>query len=199
MVSRMSNQEKGWAMMGKGSPRLTGASLSHIDGLHGIDGQGCYDEHGYICWDRSNDPQCENAYPNDRRCVPKPTPYPNLTKCRCATSFPSLVGVGATFNRSVFSSVGEVLSDEARALHNMGVHGSGLLFWTPDINLARNVLWGRNVCLTLFVSQSQSSLNLNLNLIIDLLCLKLAARDPRRRSIVEASIIRFYSVLFCSR
>eukprot|EP01052_Picozoa_sp_SAG31_P024024 SAG31_NODE_2018_length_6661_cov_2.339531_3_plen_422_part_00 len=156
MVSRMSNQEKGWAMMGKGAPRLTSASLSHIDGLHGIDGYGCYDQHGTICWDRSNDPQCENAYPHDRRCVPKPTPYPNLTECRCATSFPSLVGVGATFNRSVFSSIGEVLSDEARALHNMAVHGSGLLFWTPDINLARNVLWGRNVSLTLCLHLSPS-------------------------------------------
>jgi hypothetical protein len=145
MVSRMSNQEKGYSLTDDMAvTRLTGVTLRHIDGLHGIDGAGCYDRHASVCWDRSDDPQCENEAWKGTKCVPKSRPYPNLTECRCATSFPSLVGVGATFNRSVFSSVGRVLSDEARAMHNMKLRQANLFFWTPDINLARNVLWGRN-------------------------------------------------------
>jgi hypothetical protein len=153
MVSRMSNQEKGYTLTDHmGVTRLTDVRLMHIDGLHGIDGLGCWDKDNNICWDRTNTAECANRL-WDSKCVEKPgyvpggrlpTNYPNLTECRCATSFPSLVGVGASFNRSVFSSVGRVLSDEARAMFNMKVRESGLFFWTPDINLARNVLWGRN-------------------------------------------------------
>jgi hypothetical protein len=41
---------------------------------------------------------------------------------------PSLVGVGATFNRSVFSSVGRALSNEARSMHNMKLRAANLFF-----------------------------------------------------------------------
>ena len=60
----------------------------------------------------------------------------------CATSFPHGLLLGATFNRSLWRSVGEAISYEARALGNQGVWGSGFS-WSPDINLFRDPRWGR--------------------------------------------------------
>ena len=59
----------------------------------------------------------------------------------CPTSFPHALGLGATFNRSLWSRVASSISTEARALHNQGV--TGLAFWAPDINLFRDPRWGR--------------------------------------------------------
>lgn len=68
----------------------------------------------------------------------------NTSQCRCATSFPSLVGVGASFNQSLFSAMGDAMSDEARAFFNILDGNTNLVFWAPSVNLARNPLWGRN-------------------------------------------------------
>jgi hypothetical protein len=55
----------------------------------------------------------------------------------CATSFPHLTAVGATFNRSLFRSLGNVVGSEARGMK------AQLNVWGPDINLARDPRWGR--------------------------------------------------------
>ena len=44
---------------------------------------------------------------------------PDTRVCKCATSFPSLVGIGATFNRSLFKQMGDVMGDEARAYYTV--------------------------------------------------------------------------------
>lgn len=69
---------------------------------------------------------------------------PDTTECRCATSFPSLVGIGASFNQSLFAAMGDVMGDEAQAFFNVLDGNTNMLFWAPSINMARNPLWGRN-------------------------------------------------------
>ena len=59
----------------------------------------------------------------------------------CATSFPHALGLGATFNRSLWTMVGQTIATEGRALNNQGK--SGLSMWAPDINLFRDPRWGR--------------------------------------------------------
>eukprot|EP01060_Flectonema_neradi_P013688 TRINITY_DN2042_c0_g1_i8.p1 TRINITY_DN2042_c0_g1~~TRINITY_DN2042_c0_g1_i8.p1 ORF type:complete len:748 (+),score=167.28 TRINITY_DN2042_c0_g1_i8:56-2299(+) len=59
----------------------------------------------------------------------------------CATSFPQVITTGATFNKSLWNSIGRVVSDEARAMNNVG--HAGLTFWAPNINLIRDPRWGR--------------------------------------------------------
>jgi beta-glucosidase-like glycosyl hydrolase len=54
------------------------------------------------------------------------------------------VGLGATFNQSLFHAMGEVISEEARAYFNVAEGNTNIIFWAPNINLARNLLWGRN-------------------------------------------------------
>ena len=63
------------------------------------------------------------------------------TSTGCATSFPHALGLGATFNRSLWTEVATIISTEARALYNQGL--IGLSFWAPDINLFRDPRWGR--------------------------------------------------------
>ena len=59
----------------------------------------------------------------------------------CPTSFPHALGLSATFNRTLWTLVGDTISTEARALNNQGL--IGLSFWAPDINLFRDPRWGR--------------------------------------------------------
>ena len=54
---------------------------------------------------------------------------PDTAVCRCATSFPSLVGVGAAFNRSLFKDMGRVMGDKARAYWNLLNGSTNLVFW----------------------------------------------------------------------
>ena len=65
----------------------------------------------------------------------------------CATSFPSLVGIGATYNRTLWRAMGTAISDEARAWYNVAGNRNNvpLTMWAPNINLHRNFLWGRAV------------------------------------------------------
>ena len=74
-------------------------------------------------------------------------PYTNETSgfvsTGCATSFPHLLMLGSTLNRSLWKSIGNAIGDEDRALHNQaGLAGS--IFWTPNVNLVRDPRWGRN-------------------------------------------------------
>ena len=55
----------------------------------------------------------------------------------CATSFPVGITLGATFNRSLWNSVGHAIGTEGRAYHNLG-QGAGVIYWTPDVNLIRD-------------------------------------------------------------
>lgn len=55
----------------------------------------------------------------------------------CPTLFPNGQMLGATYNRSLFKSVGATIGDEARALNNLAGQPSGYSCWSPDINLMR--------------------------------------------------------------
>jgi hypothetical protein len=52
---------------------------------------------------------------------------------RCATSFPSLVGLGATYNRTLWRAMGTAISDEARAWYNIAGNKNNvpLTMWAP--------------------------------------------------------------------
>ncbi|CAH9113994.1 unnamed protein product [Cuscuta epithymum] len=58
-----------------------------------------------------------------------------------ATSFPAPIVIAASFNLSLFQFIAEVISTEARAMHNEGL--AGLTYWTPNLNIFRDPRWGR--------------------------------------------------------
>ncbi|KAK2986924.1 hypothetical protein RJ640_009067 [Escallonia rubra] len=58
-----------------------------------------------------------------------------------ATSFPQVILTAASFNVTLFESIGKVVSTEARAMYNVGL--AGLTFWSPNINIFRDPRWGR--------------------------------------------------------
>ena len=66
-----------------------------------------------------------------------------------ATVFPQAIGMAATWDPSMVQSMGDVISDEARAKYNQaqreGNHRIfyGLTFWSPNINIFRDPRWGR--------------------------------------------------------
>ncbi|HTB96792.1 MAG TPA: glycoside hydrolase family 3 C-terminal domain-containing protein [Terracidiphilus sp.] len=66
-----------------------------------------------------------------------------------ATVFPQAIGMGATWDPSIVHSMGEVISDEARAKYNQAQRENnhrifyGLTFWSPNINIFRDPRWGR--------------------------------------------------------
>ncbi|CAL5866359.1 uncharacterized protein PFLUO_LOCUS567 [Penicillium psychrofluorescens] len=58
-----------------------------------------------------------------------------------ATSFPSPIGLGATFDDDLVKQIATVISTEGRAFGNTG--HSGFDFWTPNINPFKDPRWGR--------------------------------------------------------
>ncbi|KAG3018249.1 Beta-xylosidase/alpha-L-arabinofuranosidase 2 [Phytophthora cactorum] len=58
-----------------------------------------------------------------------------------ATSFPQVLSTAASFNRSLFYQIADVISTEARAFYN--AKDAGLTFWTPNVNIFRDPRWGR--------------------------------------------------------
>ena len=72
---------------------------------------------------------------------------------RCPTSFPNPNSLGASFNRSVWRRMGEVIGVELRSLWLQGVgenHADGLPHigldcWSPNIGIVRDPRWGRNL------------------------------------------------------
>ena len=55
-----------------------------------------------------------------------------------ATSWPQVIGVAASFNRTLFRALGELTGNEGRA--KCGVQSD---YWTPNLNVFREPLWGR--------------------------------------------------------
>jgi beta-glucosidase len=58
------------------------------------------------------------------------------------TSYPVCLGLSNTWNREMILEVGKMISDEARAYHNL--YGDPLHYWCPTINLSRDPRNGRN-------------------------------------------------------
>lgn len=133
IVSQMTVSEK-IAMMDSGNPgvgRLGIRPFQFGEGLHGVD---------------SN---CGVA-------VGEPDEFGVRTGC--PTSYPSGIAEGATFNKSLWLTVGAADGREGRALHNqadgtpagqapagaLSGHGlAAIAFWAPDMNLFRDPRWGR--------------------------------------------------------
>ena len=66
-----------------------------------------------------------------------------------ATVFPQAINLASTFDTELVRKVADIISTEARAKHNeafkAGQKGrnTGLTFWSPNINIARDPRWGR--------------------------------------------------------
>ncbi|KAH9306665.1 hypothetical protein KI387_011069 [Taxus chinensis] len=58
-----------------------------------------------------------------------------------ATTFPTVILSAASFNESLWMAMGQVVSTEARAMHNVGL--AGLTYWSPNVNIFRDPRWGR--------------------------------------------------------
>ncbi|KAL3626584.1 Beta-D-xylosidase 1 [Castilleja foliolosa] len=58
-----------------------------------------------------------------------------------ATSFPQVITAVASYNASLWEAIGQVVSDEARAMYNGG--RAGLTYWSPNVNIFRDPRWGR--------------------------------------------------------
>src|SRR5215472_3720037 len=63
------------------------------------------------------------------------------------TLFPTAIGMSATWDPALIKTVTDSMSDEARALYNIGAQGPrskhGLVFRSPVINVSRDPRWGR--------------------------------------------------------
>lgn len=66
-----------------------------------------------------------------------------------ATVFPQAINLGATFDDSLVREVAAAISGEARAKFNLARKNAnrgqyaGLTFWSPNINIFRDLRWGR--------------------------------------------------------
>eukprot|EP00937_MAST-01D_sp_MAST-1D-sp2_P005234 g5234.t1 len=62
-----------------------------------------------------------------------------------ATSFPQIIGVASSLNRSLWTAVGDATSTEGRGKNNelTGQLYQGLTFWAPNVNIFRDPRWGR--------------------------------------------------------
>ncbi len=66
------------------------------------------------------------------------------------TNFPEPIGLAATFDAPLIKIVAAAISTEVRALHTLGRQtghlgriGTGLDTWSPNINIFRDLRWGR--------------------------------------------------------
>ena len=91
------------------------------NGVPGIDRLGIP---GYQWWGEAQHGVCQSPSVKFQ----PPTPY--------GTSFPEPGLTGATFDKELFSTVGEVIGQEGRAMANAG--NAGLTFWAPNINIVRD-------------------------------------------------------------
>jgi len=66
---------------------------------------------------------------------------------RPTTLFPAAIAMGATWDPELVHTITGAMSDEARALYNVGADGPrskhGLVFRSPVINISRDPRWGR--------------------------------------------------------
>ncbi|KAJ7967574.1 Beta-D-xylosidase-like protein [Quillaja saponaria] len=58
-----------------------------------------------------------------------------------ATSFPAVILSAASFNATLWYKMGQVVSNEARAMYDVGL--AGLIYWSPNVNVFRDPRWGR--------------------------------------------------------
>ncbi|XP_071924046.1 beta-xylosidase/alpha-L-arabinofuranosidase 2-like [Coffea arabica] len=58
-----------------------------------------------------------------------------------ATSFPTPISMVSSFNVTLWKTIGQVVSTEARAMNNLGQ--AGLTYWSPNMNVVRDPRWGR--------------------------------------------------------
>jgi beta-glucosidase len=63
------------------------------------------------------------------------------------TLFPTAIGMSATWDPALIKTITDSMSDEARALYNIGADGPrskhGLVYRSPVINISRDPRWGR--------------------------------------------------------
>jgi beta-glucosidase len=63
------------------------------------------------------------------------------------TLFPTAIGMSATWDPALVKTLADAMSDEARALYNIGAEGPrskhGLVYRSPVINISRDPRWGR--------------------------------------------------------
>ena len=63
------------------------------------------------------------------------------------TLFPTAIGMAATWDPALIKTITDSMSDEARALYNIGADGPrskhGLVYRSPVINISRDPRWGR--------------------------------------------------------
>ena len=72
----------------------------------------------------------------------KPVEFDGYTSTGCPTSFPQVISMGASWNRSLWAAVGNAVSDELRGLYSQGAAigwESALFLWAPNINPFRSV------------------------------------------------------------
>ena len=62
----------------------------------------------------------------------------------CATQFPEANALGCSFNKTLFYKMADAISTEMRAYYNEGAVG-GMTAFAPQLNMAANPLWGRNM------------------------------------------------------
>jgi beta-glucosidase len=60
-----------------------------------------------------------------------------------ATIFPQAIAQAATWNKKTVFDVASAMSDELRARVNAGTPNTGLTFWAPVVEMARDPRWGR--------------------------------------------------------
>jgi beta-glucosidase-like glycosyl hydrolase len=63
---------------------------------------------------------------------------------KCATQFPEANALGCAMNASLWHAIGDAISTEARAFYRV-MPLNGLSFFAPQLNMAANPLWGRNM------------------------------------------------------
>jgi hypothetical protein len=74
----------------------------------------------------------------------------HTTPWKCATTFIGPMGMGASFNRTLWHLKGSVMGHEMRAFHNLAWHRGnagdllGLTGFGPNINIARDPRFGRS-------------------------------------------------------
>ena len=76
----------------------------------------------------------------------KKVPFGPYVSTGCPTSFPQVISMGATWNRSLWTAVGTAVSDETRGLYSQGSSTgweASLFLWAPNVNPFRDPRWGR--------------------------------------------------------
>jgi beta-glucosidase len=62
-----------------------------------------------------------------------------VARAGLATSWPQVIGIGSTFNKTLWYALGAMTSTEARGMNS----GQGKTYWAPNINIFRDPRWGR--------------------------------------------------------